>query len=258
MTIDLSGCRVKIERAQEHREVLDAEVAPGNKAKRLNVSAKLDPQSGYHILRVTDIPQGWVIRLGVILGDTVHNLRCALDYLYWQLYCHYVRIPTEQQAPEVKFPIESTQKRFSDIGVHVRKIPGAQWAVIRKAQPYYRPYSRPNLALDALRELSNRDKHRTLTPILFRTSEFSLVPPLRDAKPFKIKTIQKFSLRNSLQVGTEILDIDFPPDVESYVEMAGHTTARIELPHGGFEIISGVDLMLEPVRGIVDGVEARL
>jgi hypothetical protein len=253
MTIDLTGCRAKIERAQEHREVLDAEVAPGNKAKRLNVSAKLDPQWGYHVFRVSEIPESWAIRLGVVLGDTVHNLRCALDYLY----CHYVRIPTPQQAPGVRFPIESTKKRFSDIRVHVRKIPGRQCTVIRKAQPYYSPYAYPNIALDALRELSNRDKHHTLTPILLRTSTLSLVPALRDCRDFKIKNLRKF-LRHSLEVGTEILDIDFPPDVDPEVEVAGYTTARIELPHGGFEIISGVDLMLKTVWGIVDGVEAAV
>jgi len=259
MTIDLAECRAKIERAQEHREVLDAEVAPGNKSKRLNVSAKLDPQLGYHVLRVSEIPEGWVIRMGVILGDVIHNLRGALEYLYWQLYCHYVRIPTPKQAEEVKFPIESTKKRFSDKRVHVRKIPGAQWAVIRKAQPYYRPYARRNIALAALRDLSNRDKHESLNPLLMRTSTFGLTDELRNAGPFKFRSLGRFSShREGLKVGTNIVDIEFFSDVDPEVEVAGYTTALILLPEGDFEIMEGVDLMLTVVRDIVNGIEAEL
>jgi hypothetical protein len=51
------------------------------------------------------------LRLGVLMGDIVHNIRCALDHLVWQLAL--TRTPTPHSKPQ--FPIldnEPTQSAW--------------------------------------------------------------------------------------------------------------------------------------------------
>jgi hypothetical protein len=108
MTIDLSECWAKIKRANEHRDSLETLVTPtvvedleklGSvpEANLVQLSAKLDPQSGYHVFRVATIPENQLLRIGVVLGDVVHNLRCTLDYLFWALSCHYLGVAKTQK-----------------------------------------------------------------------------------------------------------------------------------------------------------------
>src|SRR3712207_4205974 len=127
MTVDLSGCRAKIERAQEHREGLDTIIGPIQRGEYTNViqmSAKRDPETGYHIYRVAAIPEHWQTRVGLILGDVVHNLRSALDYLFWQLYRTHIRVPqSDREAQQVQFPIEDTSQRLANKRNNFRSIP---------------------------------------------------------------------------------------------------------------------------------------
>ncbi len=80
--LDLSSSRAKLARASEHLDVFEREGAAALKER--------NPCS-FH---VGDINRdtGWVSiylevrelrepHLGVILGDVMHNLRCALDYI---------------------------------------------------------------------------------------------------------------------------------------------------------------------------------
>jgi hypothetical protein len=69
----------------------------------------------------------------------------------------------------VQFPIEDANQRLVNKRDHFRDIPSAQWAVIEAAQPYHAP-DPASLALRALRELSNRNKHRVLNPLLLRST----------------------------------------------------------------------------------------
>jgi hypothetical protein len=61
-----------------------------------------------------------------------------------------------------------------------------------------------------------------------------------------------------LEVGTKVLEVRFPPEVDPEVEVAGYTATRILLPEGGFGVVAGVDLMIETVGGIVDAIEGKL
>src|SRR5215203_5440116 len=134
------------------------------------MNAKLDPQSGYHVFRVTTVPEDWRLRVGVILGDVVHNLRGALEYLFYALSCHYLGVSkTEKLGNQVQFPIEDDCQTLINKRVHFSKIPSRQWAVIEDAQPY-NVTNPPRRAMKAIRELSNRDKHRALNPLLLRTT----------------------------------------------------------------------------------------
>ena len=73
----------------------------------IQLTAKLDPQTGRHVFRVATIPDAWRLGIGVVLGDLVHNLRSALEYLFFELCCHYLGATnTKRLGSQVQFPIE--------------------------------------------------------------------------------------------------------------------------------------------------------
>src|SRR5215212_10273887 len=99
MAIDLSGAQAKIERAHEHRNALEGEIQPALWGERHSIylSAKLDSDSRYHVLRVTVMPEKLLLRVAVALGDIVHNLRSCLDFLAWQLVLNHSGRPATEE-----------------------------------------------------------------------------------------------------------------------------------------------------------------
>ena len=264
MAIDLSGVRAKIERAREHRDALEAEIEPVLREERdpIQLSAKLDSDSGYHVFRVAVMPDRWLLRVAVILGDIVHNLRSALDLLAWQLVLNYYGRPkTEEHRRLVKFPIE--QKRSSVTSSYTySKVSPADRADIEWAQPYYAPnfptrFRRvPKLhTLATLHRFSNRDKHRVLNPILIRTGNILFHgTPFEGVAPADIKATR---LDKSLKVGTEVAQGLYPSHVDDEVEVAGYVTPDIRLPQGGYSPVNGVDLMANAVEVVVERFAKR-
>src|SRR5665213_3938452 len=81
--LDLSQSRAKVARAREHSEALEAE-AHRVTTERNPYSAwvgKIDPDTGWCsvFLKHNEFPPEY--RLGIIVGDLMHNLRSALDYI---------------------------------------------------------------------------------------------------------------------------------------------------------------------------------
>jgi hypothetical protein len=126
MPVDLTECKAKIERSREHLPCLQTLVEPvidGDDEGRVKVRAALDHESGYHVFPVVAMLSAWRLNSGLVLGDLVHNLRSALDYLFWQLYSAHICMPeSAQKTRQVQFPIDDKyerfferRKRFSDI-----------------------------------------------------------------------------------------------------------------------------------------------
>ena len=256
MTIDLSECRAKIERARDHRNGLDAVVQrayrPIGEAKLFQMDAKLDPQSGYHIFRLAAIPEDWRLQVGVILGDVVHNLRGALEYLFFQLCCHYLgTTKTERLGGQVQFPIEDTSQGLANKRMHFKEIPSSHWVIIEWAQPYEGPYE-PHRAIRALRNLSNRDKHRVLNPLLLTSTlvDFTDKVPVHRATGEMV-----FRQFERLEVGAEVVRMPFPSDVDAEMKMAGYVIPNVRFPEWDTSIHTGVDGMIFAVELIVGRIE---
>jgi hypothetical protein len=119
--------------------------------------------------------------LSVKLGDVVHNYRSCLDHIAWTIVGRGKTPPPligDFEQAGVYFPICSTRDEFNASlepvikGLIVRrvKLPGvrlADSAIVRRYQPYRRGKRYLSLhVLTILEELSNRDKHREIWPIL--------------------------------------------------------------------------------------------
>ena len=107
-----------------------------------------------------DLPASFAARF----GDAIHNYRCALDHVAWQLVLHGARwpLPDERTERQVQFPIYDTAASFrKEKG---RRLPGVERSAVNfiEARHNYVRGKATNDALMALADLSNNDKHRTL------------------------------------------------------------------------------------------------
>ncbi len=203
------------------------------------------------------------MRVGVVLGDVVHNLRSALDYLFWQLYCHHIRVPlTYREAKTVQFPIEDDGKRFANKRGNFSKIPWAQWAVIDIAQPY-NGLDPPRAALRRrFGSFPTGTRSSPPNPLLLRTTMIQLYDHTlagQATTDFEFPDDRKFALGGRyLMVGTEVMRVGLPGNVDAEMEVAGHVTPAIQLPEMDTALIFGVSVMIKAVDRIVKGIEPLL
>lgn len=95
----LDGPKAKLTRAREHLDALRPKVLSAQDGEAYSRVKEVDSQSGDHVWRVK-IDSAAVMRLGVLVGDAVHNLRFSLDHLVWQL-----ALLTNQHPRGSEFPI---------------------------------------------------------------------------------------------------------------------------------------------------------
>jgi hypothetical protein len=130
----LLGCRLKLQQAWRHRQTLGEAIRTE--------------------WRADDPPP---LRFGVILGDWLHNLRCALDHVIWQLVLLNGKKPTRSNA----FPIRDTKTGFDNtVPRELRGLTASQRRLVEEFQPYRLAGDPKQHSLAVLRDLSNIDKHR--------------------------------------------------------------------------------------------------
>jgi hypothetical protein len=111
---------------------------------------------------VADMPWNLEIEgdptFAVIIGETIQNIRTALDYLAYALVVH-----TRGRKPREKtqFPIYRSAGDFFRDRNQISELPGELRRRIRKLQPY-QAHSQRNATLALIHKLSNADKHRLL------------------------------------------------------------------------------------------------
>ena len=159
--LDLRGVFAKLDRAAYHIGLLEKEVAEFRKEHPITAFAEVE--GGQTFLVKVRVPETPDLRWGVLLGDAIHNLRCALDHALWELVQRNVRAgfktePTDGQSRRITYPIAYERNDFYK-ATAIRFLTTRQVAFIRRYQPYLRPW--PQAApLGELAWLSNTDKHR--------------------------------------------------------------------------------------------------
>jgi hypothetical protein len=104
-----------------------------------------------------DLPDSYAARF----GDAIHNYRCVLDHIAWQLVAHG-SIPRPREPWRVQFPIHD--KRSSFRAQKAVRLPGVDSGPVKfiESRHKYRGGKATNQYLIALRNLSNDDKHHSL------------------------------------------------------------------------------------------------
>jgi hypothetical protein len=163
LELDLAPARAKLARAREHVQALQGEATAGvgEGSAYAVLFSKVDPQTGW--CSITFVPQhGEKPRLSVILGDVVHNLRCALDYVVTALAdASQTKLSTNHQ-----FPI------YLDAGLYRKHVGTADrpkgplsgikhgLTLIEQWQPYRTQPDPRTAPLWGIHRFSNADKHR--------------------------------------------------------------------------------------------------
>lgn len=162
MPLDLTSVEAKFARAKTHLETYRSELIHWRDGKpyRISPERSVDFTRYYLVLHVEKRPDllGWTL----IIGDCIHNLRCALEHLVYAIAVHESGQNPPPRGNRLAFPIADGPDVFRDDARRIAGLSGPVRAAIESVQPYNRtnPITPPALAL--LRDFANRDKHKLL------------------------------------------------------------------------------------------------
>jgi hypothetical protein len=260
MPIDLSGPRAKMERAYEHRDTLEREIRPvlDGESHQIESSAEFQPDLGYYIFRVAKMPDEWRVRVAILLGDLVHCLRSALDQLAWQLVLnHSGRPKLPKYKTAINFPIQYHRKGLKNTYTF-SKIAAGDRTILDRAQPYSGTGNPKLHGLAIIQQLSNRDKHRVLNPILVLSKTFTVRREDSTSVFFDVFSFELRAREKNLKIGTEIVWCRLARHADDKMEVTGYTTPQIRLPQrSDISLMDGVDVMIRTVEDILGGFAAE-
>jgi len=151
----LDYCWERVRRAEEHIAEFEREVMSMHEKQAQAVPFDLDPNPPHAAINIGMPPETFAgVRFGTLVGETVYNLRCALDYLVFEL----AKLDSGSEQERTQFPIMDTAQDF--VGWKERMLKGVNAghiACIERLQPYSGcDWTR------LLRDLSNMDKHKQI------------------------------------------------------------------------------------------------
>ena len=160
---------------------------------------------------IIDVPP----MVGVLIGETIYNLRAALDYLIYEL----AFLDSTHIQNKTQFPIEDSEDGWlGHIPTYLKGVSVGHQAVIKQLQPYY--------GCDwtgRLRDLSNPDKHKSLT--VLRLDLF-----IGDAKAAATRTPMEMQTNITLGVAFD----DGSPVIETLQELKSQVTEVLNVFHLSF------------------------
>jgi len=121
----------------------------------------------FYAKRVPELRDEW----GLLLGETIHNYRCALDHLWWALAAKKLNREPDKEARDIQFPIFDRPQTWK--GHKFLKHVNPRAATTVKAFQLFSGRDE----LSRLAFLSNRDKHRLVQPTFYIPSVAAFVTP---------------------------------------------------------------------------------
>lgn len=177
------GPQAKLSRARELRDQLNSYVKQhfSDKSHLPTLAVRLDSTTRESVLFVQDVPPlgAFFERVSILAGDIVNNLRSTLDHLVHELALHHTGGGI-QYPKRTKFPIAETPRDYGGLEARsLEEVAPQHRAIIESFQPYHPMDADVSVGLyfhplAMLRDLSNADKHRLLTPVLIPSTGISL------------------------------------------------------------------------------------
>jgi hypothetical protein len=264
VTDPLEGARAKLARAEAHHEALGSEWQAYLNTDPYGMRLERDLRE-FTIWVFFQILKPIPVEIALVAGDAVQNLRASLDYVATELVASH-----GGNTGRAQFPISTTEKAFID---NVRSRPrGAgpldcvpaisdAFAFIEHLQPYQRGRLAKRDPLYALQCLSNRDKHRSLTPafgapmIGMLGDVFAIESQQRAVYQWRYLWLPWNPLTDGALLGG--VRFPFPPDRET-VRMEARGPMRFDVFFDeGIERTSpdqpyGIRRLIEHARSIID------
>lgn len=235
--VDLRSMKAKIDRANKHVRELDDALSDFNTSKPYAIVCEPNDDGSRHEVRLVLTDPDVLDQWSCMIGDFLHNLRCALDYIL------YAAILAEGSVPEdTEFPIFTSKSKFHRTNARTRA--ATSWSglnkirqvtvpevrgMIKNAQPYRRDGDPEQHPLALLGFLENADKHASLHPVFLvhRTGQLSLgVHPkgaLVHAHLFDTleDATRPVLLDVSTSPGAHITNVDFEFTMEVAIDVRG-------------------------------------
>lgn len=145
MTHPLDGAYTRVKRAREHFESVQQEwMSMAEATKLITLSSRFDRDTSkieVFIAAVPELNQQWALEI----SEMLFNLRCALDYLAWELANWNLRAKGEQRDPSnaTQYPIAVSEARLNP--AQVKDLDPKHAAVIKWLQPYSPIYNFQNV-----------------------------------------------------------------------------------------------------------------
>jgi hypothetical protein len=175
----MESADAKMARAKEHLDALYAEASVFFETTKRHFILKSSEREAWIVHYIEDsIPP---IRLSVLLGECVFNMRSALD----NLVCGLIRTK-DSHAPckGTQFPISSTEEQWEKNWQKcIKGVEPAAQKMLRDLQPCFRMSAVPeNDPLSILNVLCNSDKHRAVTLTLAYSHDLTVKVHANDGK----------------------------------------------------------------------------
>src|SRR6267378_107397 len=176
MSHALDGSRLKVARADEHLKAVEERIKGFIDKKPYALGSQPDMKANELLLtiHIRDDPPP---ELGLVVGDAVHNLAAALDYIVCAL-----AMTVGADCERTAFPIYIDPTLYSDQGGRrIKNLSDLAKTVIKAHQPFVTEPKAPELTpLAILYDLDRFDKHRVLligATVLLAGSTLNLVAP---------------------------------------------------------------------------------
>jgi len=235
------GSRLKVERADKHISDINSllRVFIGSDFYDLAVDKHID--SGENFLRCSIKSRLEEKKIALIVGDALHNLRSALDFLYYET----VTLCNGTSTKWTRFPFADTREQLIgrlDSALERKQITRSVHSLILTV---VKPYQTGNITLWTLDDLNITDKHELLIPVL------KLVM-LRDVRFEDEQHRPLPSLQSEFFVGDPgIAIIDGANGINIIVKDKGRAAADILLTKG---LLLKIQAIIPTLRGIAEEV----
>ncbi|MEZ5078104.1 MAG: hypothetical protein R2725_11760 [Solirubrobacterales bacterium] len=209
----LTGPRLKFNRAVENLNAIKRDIDAYVEEDPHQITVAFEPDADCYVARLNSIRQPDPM-LGVRVGEYVHNLRSALDYIAWQL----ARLRNSEEdcmkrRGEIAFPVCLSRERFDRRKIlNLLDAPARDF--LRRHQPFNMKDEPRNHWLAALDRLWNRDKHRLVHAVstLSYLGEATFAPGVlspTDDSPVAVESLLDRYGETGVAEGAEIAYIRF-------------------------------------------------
>lgn len=236
------GARLKVKRARQHIEELNAALAEHLERGAGELRVKQEAKHDYRLVfEAEPVPA----EVSLILGDAVHNLRTALDHLAWELVAAADRKP----GKDTYFPIRETREKLIN-AVDKGEMKFAGRDVCRLIIDTIQPYKGGNGALWPLHDTDIVDKHRLLVPVVAIT-----LTPLMSIHDAEGRGILDFRFEVPAGGSQNIYRSHIPFEVTT----EGKPTFSVFFPEdsgfGAEPVIPTLHQLAEVVSGVINSIE---
>lgn len=232
--------RAKVYRANIHIRCIEQRIARLQQSARVHV--KSHPQ--FHTQRLEGFLEYSAFDdLALLIGDAIHNLRCALDYTWLQTIERLVPANVNDRA---KFPVHKTIEEVEGV-LKKGNVDTTCPDLFNFMVNQIKPCEQGNYPVWAVHSFDNRDKHRLLLPVLAQGH---------------IEGIEVQDQRGNVTSGWGVSDFQRPPYVIDlakglYFTKYGRLTAHVGVEDGKSGCFMGIpDSLNEYTRAIFGVVEA--